>query len=106
MTSWFTTADEVLSALCRLSKKNGMYWSVSNCEDNPEEVQKAAPYLDLVDIINGYGYILFDTESEMCYFYSQTVGDEGPTKINNYNGPAKVYTMTCGPDGKLLTENT
>lgn len=40
------------------------------------------------------GYILFDNEEEMEYYYQQVVGDDGPTELK-----------TCGPEG-LLNENT
>jgi hypothetical protein len=50
--------------------------------------------------------VLFDTEEELLYAYNRTVGDDGPTKLNPYNGPARVYARTCDQDGNLITENT
>jgi len=38
--------------------------------------------------------------------YYRTVGDDGPTKLNDYNGPCRIYALTCDPFGQLLNENT
>ena len=54
---------------------------------------------------DGEGFSIFDTKEEMAAFYDLIVGDDGPTKLNPYNGPIKVYALSCGPNG-LLNENT
>lgn len=71
---------------------------------------KAAPYLDIAKhmqiMADGTGYMLFDSEEEMDHIYYQTVGDDGPTKLNPYNGSIKIYALTCNPDGQTMNENT
>jgi len=75
-----------------------------------EELTWAAPYLsydkDYQILIEGGGILVFESKGEMEKIFDVTVGDEGPTKNNSYDGPAKVYALTCSPDGELLTENT
>ena len=50
--------------------------------------------------------LTFDTEKEMEKHYDLTVGDDGPTKYNSYDGECRVYALTCSNTGELLTENT
>lgn len=97
---------ETLQELCRLSSKPGMF--IAWVEDHLVEVVKAAPYLkDYVQAqFDGSAYMLFKDEREMMRYYRRTVGDDGPTKQNPYDGPARVYALTCGADGELQTENT
>jgi hypothetical protein len=46
------------------------------------------------------------TEEFECKTYDKTVGDDGPTELNNYGGPARVYALTCNLYGQLENENT
>jgi len=83
-----------------------MYLSHScNCYS---ELYKAAPYLKDLDnlLMNDSIIFIFDSKEEMEVYYNQTVGDDGPTKSNQYSGPCRVYALTCSSDGVLLTENT
>lgn len=79
---------------------------VDECFD---EVLKAAPYLTLQEhsqiMVDGCAVLEFETEEEMWQHYHLTIGDDGPTKENPYNGPAKVNALTC-VDGELMAENT
>jgi hypothetical protein len=100
---------EILSKLCKLSKKFGMY--IGFAEDQSwAEICEAAPYLNLYKheqvLMDGHGWILFDSENKMLDCYNRTVGDDGPTNLNPYNGNATVYALTCSPTGELLNENT
>lgn len=101
--------DVILSKLCAATKKWGMYIS---CAEFLGYEHLVAPYLDPEDeahyqiIDDGAGFILFNTKEEMEDAYNRTVGDDGPTELNPYDGPIRVYALTCGPDGELLTENT
>ncbi len=97
----------VLTRLCKEAKKYGMYVSFSE-EDQWVDVISAAPYLKDKDqiIVDCEGWLLFDTEEEMNNYYNQTVGDDGPTELNNYDGPARVYALTCNLHGQLENENT
>ena len=77
--------------------------------DYLELAQDAAPYLQELDtnkfIGDSAGSILCDSEEEAQNIFDRTVGDEGPTALNPYVGPANVYALMIGPDG-LVTENT
>lgn len=114
---------DFLSTLCKMSKKWGIqlnFNSVVSDEDmaayhnglpmasSEEELRKAAPWLPDYDSLWYYGtcIVLFDTEEELLYAYNRTVGDDGPTAENTYDGPARVYARTCDPHGNLITENT
>jgi hypothetical protein len=108
------STHEVFQALCRATGKWGLYISFDRYWENEDcivdDLVKAAPYLafpaDGQVIMEGQGIILCDTEEERDRLFDQTVGDEGPTKLNPYNGPARVYALTCNPDGQLGNENT
>ena len=100
---------DILPALCEIKKKFGMY--ISFYEDQSwSEIKKAAPYLNFSVnhqiFVDGQAWLLFDSEEEMVVCYDKTVGDDGPTKLNKYEGKATVYALTCSPTGELLNENT
>jgi len=101
----FNTVDLMVEYAIK-SNKWCMY--LSNSCDNYNELHKAAPYLKDLDysLINDNIILTFDTEEEMDKYYNQTVGDDGPTKSNPYNGSCRIYALTCSPDGEMLTENT
>ena len=98
---------DTLEILATSLNKCCMYISFDQ-NDDTREVVKAAPYLDgeMQIMIDGCAYIVCDSTEEIEALYGQTVGDDGPTKENPYDGPARVYTLTCDADGRLLTENT
>ena len=111
----FINSYDILSAACKASGKWGMLISfyvpsIEEFDDPYDEVMKAAPYLNFENhcqiIGDGLGYILADTREEIYKLYHQTVGDDGPTDLNPYNGIVKVYALTCSPEGKFLSENT
>lgn len=56
-------------------------------------------------VADGDAYF-FGTQAEIEAIYARTVGDDGPTKVNKYAGPVRVYALTCAPDGQLMNENT
>jgi len=109
------STDSILQALCRATGKFGLH-IVINTDDAFEEVYKAAPYLGTLSLpadpacvqiyTDGFGWLLFDTKEEMERHFDLTVGDDGPTKLNPYDGPAKVYALTCDNLGVFLNENT
>lgn len=58
------------------------------------------------DLLSGETvFVHFDTESMAREAFDQTVGDDGPSRLNDYNGPVRVYACLAGPDG-VITENT
>lgn len=73
-----------------------------------DEVHKAVPYLpkDHELLFGDRLLLIFDTEEERDKIYEMTVGDEGSTETNSYDGPAAVYAITIGRDGMFGTENT
>lgn len=101
---------EVLQRLCKNTQKWGMFISIWEPKQGPYEAEKAAPYLSEMEhmqiIHDGIGFLLFDTEEEMQKHFNLTVGDDGPTKLNSYNGKTCVYALTCNQDGQLISENT
>lgn len=104
---------EALSEMCKATRKWGMYISINNVDEfNFLEQVKAAPCISrntsegMQILVDRGGFFLFDTEEEMEENFWMTVGDDGPTVSNPYNGSVKVYAITCAPDGEFITENT
>lgn len=114
--------SQIFTSLCRAHHK----WGVSISFICPSltgshgqylaevrEVEKAIPWIHRLSekdrlnlLFEGNGFFLFDSEQEMLDFYYLTVGDDGPTQLNHYNGEMRVYALTCDPTGQLLSENT
>lgn len=71
---------------------------------------KAAPYLNAQEhtqiMADQYAFILCEDEDEQDRLFWLTVGDDGPTNTNPYNGASRVYAMTISADGEPLSENT
>lgn len=102
---------ETLSALCKATGKWGAYFNIYFPEPYSwNELKKAGLWFDIEKysqaLADESGFILFDSEEEMKLIYDQTVGDDGPTKLNNYDGPVRIYMLTCDPTGQLMNENT
>lgn len=109
------TVIEAMQLLAKTLKKPCMYISfdITDVSDGFDEVIKAAPYIkiegdsnDAQMVLDGVGIIVFENEQQMDRIFNSTVGDDGPTTLNPYDGPAKVYALTCDANGKLLNENT
>lgn len=102
---------EVFRRLCKAEHRWGVLIEFS---DDWEEVQKAAPYLKFIEsnpeivqvLLDGQGILLIETEEEANKIYEQTVGDDGPTELNPYQGKCRVYALLCNPNGEFLNENT
>jgi len=122
MSRTHVTAIELMKLYCKAENKWAVYYSGLNSEEprssDPDEWGKyledrkraliflgpeADDYHQIM--MDGEGFSIFDTEEEMDAFYDLIVGDDGPTKSNPYNGPIRVYALTCGPNG-LMNENT
>lgn len=115
------SSHEAFALACKGAKKPGIYLSINQPEEAGDtweegEIVKAAPYLkelkeketgDFISLcVDGGGILLLDSDEEVSKLFRQTVGDDGPTKENPYDGPCRVYALTCNADGQLLTENT
>lgn len=100
---------EVLKELCKQSGKYGMYISFDK-DQIWSEICKAVPFLDFEEhiqiLMDGHGWMLFDSRVEMETCYRKTVRDDGPTELNPYNGDVRVYALTCSLAGELENENT
>ena len=80
-----------------------------------QDLEGPTPYLfPIVDnplghvtqiMADGVGFIICDSREEMEKYYDLTVGDDGPTKLNLYDGEYGVYAISCSPKG-LENENT
>lgn len=99
--------NDVVVAYARVAR----VWLVSlvnsNFDANNDEIRKACPILsndDILHLDNGIVYE-FETEELARTAYDYVVGDDGPTKLNPYTGPAKVYALLVGPEG-AVNENT
>jgi hypothetical protein len=96
----------LMQEYARIAGKFCMYISWVGQNDSVEIV-KAAPYMDADELcVSSRALLVFDTEKEMYSHYDMTVGDNGPTNYNSYNGTARVYAVTCNNKGELGTENT
>ena len=107
-----------LQTLCKLSNRWGMYIStIDYWETDKEEIKKASPYLS--KFMDSYQdtcqtgfdpdeglYMLFDTEEECENTFNATIGDDGPNEINDYDGPFRIFAITCSPNGEFINENT
>lgn len=112
---------ELMEKFCKVTNRYGMYIRIHVPRDQltykvvvyrdeeHQEICAAAPYLqhdECAQIISDQqGVLLFTTEEELDRHYQMTVGDDGPTELNSYNGPVSIYALTCGPEG-LRNENT
>jgi len=118
----YTTAIGLMQLYCYSAKKWAVFYSGLNSEEPSisagqdewdkyiEERAKALIFIDDTEnyhqiMMDGEGFCIFDTKEEVEAFYDMIVGDDGPTKSNPYNGPIRVYALTCGPNG-LMNENT
>lgn len=100
---------DTLQRLTKATGKWGMYIEISCPTRRVSKIPDAAPYLNFQDdmqlMADGKGFILCDTEAELYELYKVTVGDD-VNPHNSNKGPAKVYALTCGPDGVTRDENT
>jgi hypothetical protein len=101
---------ELAQTVAKALKKPVLFVSFFVPDNNYAEVLKAAPYLTVCDhsqaILDGSAVIVCDSVKEQETLYWQTVGDDGPTKTNKYDGPARVYALTIDRTGQILNENT
>lgn len=109
--SMLSSHAAVLQELCRLRGSWGLYLShVPSAGIGPYELARAVPFLDEAEVNslwhNDRVWLFFSDEAGLLGAFRQVVGDDGPTALNNYDGPACVYAVTCSPAGDLLDENT
>jgi hypothetical protein len=108
---------DLFTELCRYERKWGILVNLPWTEDYPDltadeflsNLPKAVPWFDFDTgfqcIADGFAVVL-GTEREIEDLYQQVVGDDGPTYLNSYDGPVRVYALTCNPEGQTENENT
>lgn len=103
----------VACEVARARKKPVLFLSFNPQQDHfADDFMKAAPYLDLDGndtmqaVFDGYAIIVCDSDKERDKLYELTVGDDGPTMLNKYNGPVRIYALTIDRTGQTLNENT
>ena len=100
------TIIEATKKLAKTLQKPVMYISF----DGSLNAIRAAPYLSLKEhgqlIADGEGILIFEDNAEMEHYYKMTIGDDGPTELNPYNGIYRVYALICNADGEFVGENT
>ncbi len=105
-------AHSAVYLLAKTLKKPVLYLSFPDNFEDVAEIYKAVPFLDPADhetsqaIADGEAIIICSTEDERDDLFAQVVGDEGPTKLNPYSGPCRVYALTISSNGELCNENT
>lgn len=105
----FLTAHCLFSRICKLSNQYGMLLEFDSSAGS--ETLLAAPYLKDHEatsqcLMDGFAFLLFESEDQMLRHYEMTVGDDGPTKTNSYSGPARVYAAMFDSQGVCIDENT
>ena len=99
---------KLMEFYAKTTKKWVLYLSTTEKED-VREVKKAVPYLsdgDCMVLMHSCLILSFDNEQEMLECYNKTVGDDGPTITNDYDGWVHVYGLTINNQGDILDENT
>lgn len=104
------TKFNLLENYTTVSGKYVVMLSCSNLDVCTDELKKAVPmitdYGDIVNLLTGDTlFFEFDYNDAAIDFFDTVIGDDGPTRLNSYNGPARVFACLSGPNG-LITENT
>ena len=107
------TVTELMQLVAKTLKKPCIFLSFQFMDENAglDDMMKAAPYLNWdkhgQHIMDGAAVIVCEDYDEQQRLYWMTVGDDGPTKTNPYDGKkARVYALTCNAKGQLENENT
>ena len=94
---------------CEFAKLHGkpvLYLNFAGVDDPTQ----AAPYLNYQDhiqmIVDGVAFVVCDDMEECERLYATTVGADGPTPLNPYAGPDRVYALTIDSTGQPRNENT
>lgn len=114
----FNNYGDILAALCKVQGRWGLYLEpgdkLEDLRDKEfdEAFKLAAPWVpddcwvQTEVMLNGRAFVLFDTKAEATAAFECTVGDDGPTETNAYDGPYKVYALLASPEKGALDENT
>lgn len=117
------TSHDLMVEYCRVTNKWAVFYygwnfyeprsgsSESDWQIHLADLEAATVFMDrsapnyFQVMSDGEGFSIFETKEDMNAFYDNIVGDDGPTKSNPYDGPIRIYALTCGPSG-FLNENT
>jgi hypothetical protein len=107
------TVTELMQLVAKTLKKPCIFLSFQFMDEDGglDDMMKAAPYLQWdahgQHIMDGAAVVVCEDYDEQQRLYWMTVGDDGPTKTNKYDGKkARVYALTCNAKGELENENT
>lgn len=104
------TVLETIEAYMHYKPCWGVYLSNSNDDVTSGEMHKAVPLLNQEQInhlwIEGNLFLEFENRDSAQEFFNSVIGDDGPTKTNPYNGPARVFAIWGGLEDGWLSENT
>lgn len=105
-------STELFQAFCRLANCFGLFLILDDKSSHSlEELKRACPLLPtgdawkLLELDRGI-YLFYDSVEKMESAYDYVVGDDGPTKVNSYDGPVRILAVTCNSDGNLQNENS
>lgn len=82
---------------------------IEECLNRGRDIKLACPYINQLgstEMVDGKAYLIFDTEAEMLMIFEMTVGDDGPTSLNDYDGKARVYAKCCWPTDARCADNS
>lgn len=111
------STQKLCEAYCRETGKWIVYMhfdeTTETWGDGRAELLKACPILaeqddsgqTLQTLMDGGGLIVCSDQEHATREYKRIVGDDGPTELNPYDGPARVYALLIGPEG-WVDENT
>jgi len=107
------TVTQLMQLVAKTLKKPCIFLSFIFMDEDAgfDHMIRAAPYLQWdkhsQHIMDGAAVIICEDYDEMQRLYWMTVGDDGPTKTNPYDGKkARIYALTCNAQGGLENENT
>lgn len=103
------TVEKLLTHYC-LTRQQWIL-QLSYCSvDEPKEIIKAAPFLRLHEAsqlaLRETIFFPFNMECAARHAYDTVVGDDGPTKLNKYDGPCKILATLWNSRGEVVNENT
>lgn len=103
---------DIATAFARETKQHVLFLQFdANMEEPIDELQMAAPYLDLefdkllTLVWAGFAIVVCESADELQNLFDRTAGDD-PAKLNTYKGPLTIYAMMIDDNGQPISENT
>jgi len=99
----------IVEMLAKAKQTNVLLLSTSDKIDLYTGKSSPVSYLNIEQraqlLLDGHLFLLIPDVDYAMKLLRQTVGDDGPTELNPYDGPHKVYGFLAGPEGGI-SENT